>query len=295
MNSSRTLPAAAAAVEPQKPLRSSSRVTRWIINTLVFLFSLSCIFPLIWMLSTSFKSSVEFQKSIIRLPESINFDNYIKIMTHAKFFRYFSNSFIISVITLATVLVLSTVTGYFLSRFSFKGRTFIYVFLMLGLVVPTHAWLLPLFLPFREIGLLDRRITLVFPYVTFALPTAIFLIESFVRSIPEEMEESATMEGCGVWQSLFRIIMPLCKPILSTVLVLTFNASWNEFPFGLVLINRDALKTVPVALTMFTGAYTTDYPSLVSALIISIIPVILFYGLFSRKIMEGMTAGAVKG
>ena len=211
------------------------------------------------------------------------------------FFRYFTNSFIISAITLVTVLVLAMITGYFLSRFSFKGRNAIYVFLMLGLVVPTHAWLLPLFLQFRSLGLLDRRITLVFPYVTFALPTAIFLIESFVRSIPEEMEESATMEGCGVWQSLFRIIMPLCKPILSTVLVLTFNASWNEFPFGLVLINKDALKTVPVALTMFTGAYTTDYPSLVAALIISVIPVILFYGIFSRKIMEGMTAGAVKG
>ena len=128
---------------------------------------------------------------------------------------------------------------------------------MLGLVVPTHAWLLPLFVQFRTLGLLDRRITLVLPYVTFALPTAIFLIESFVRSIPEEMEESATMEGCGVWQSLFRIILPLCKPMLATIMILTFNSSWNEFPFALVLINRDALKTVPVALTMFTGTYTT--------------------------------------
>jgi raffinose/stachyose/melibiose transport system permease protein len=190
---------------------------------------------------------------------------------------------------------MALVTGYFLSRFCFKGRNALYVFFMLGLVVPTHAWLLPLFIQFRTVGMLDKRLSLILPYVAFALPTAIFLLESFIRSIPVEMEESATLEGCGIWQTLFRIILPLCKPMLSTVLILTFNSSWNEFPFALVLINKDSLKTVPVALTMFTGTYTTNYPHLVTALIISVIPVVFFYGLFSKKIMEGMTAGAVKG
>jgi raffinose/stachyose/melibiose transport system permease protein len=272
-----------------------TRFLKFISNSVVGFFSFSCIFPIIWMFYTSFKSSREYQKSIISFPEAPQIENYIQVLKHANFARYFSNSFIVSVMTVLFVLIMALVTGYFLSRFLFKGRNFIYIFLMLGLVVPTHAWLLPLFIQFRLLGLLDRRITLVLPYITFALPTAVFLLESFIRSIPTEMEESAVMEGCGIWQTLGRIIMPLCKPIIATVLILTFNSSWNEFPFALVLINKDALKTVPVALTMFTGTYTTNYPQLVTALIISIIPVVVCYVLFSRRIMEGMTAGAVKG
>jgi raffinose/stachyose/melibiose transport system permease protein len=109
------------------------------------------------------------------------------------------------------------------------------------------------------------------------------------------MEEAAMIEGSSIFHTILAIIFPLCKPILVTVLILTFNSSWNELPFGLVLINSDRLRTVPVALTMFSGTYTIDYPYLVTALVIAVFPVIIFYCFFSKKIMEGMTAGAVKG
>ncbi len=266
-----------------------------LLNLIVALFTVSCVFPIIWMSYTSLKSGQEYQENILSLPSSIYFDNYIQVMRNANFGQYFYNSFIVSLLTLVLVIIFASITGYFLSRFKFKGRKSIYAFFMLGLVVPTHAWLLPMFIQFNNLGILDKRITLVLPYVTFAMPTAIFLLESFIQSIPIEMEESASMEGCGVWQSLWKIILPLCKPMLATVLILTFNTSWNEFPFALVLITKDSLKTVPVALSMFTGTYTTNYPQLVTALVISIIPVVGFYALFSKKIMEGMVAGAVKG
>lgn len=266
-----------------------------LLNFIVSIFTISCIFPIIWMTYTSLKSNKEYQENILSLPSSINFDNYVQVMRNSNFGQYFYNSFIVSLLTLTLVIIFSLITGYFLSRFKFKGRKTIYAFFMLGLVVPTHAWLLPMFIQFNNLGILDKRITLVLPYITFAMPTAIFLLESFIQSIPIEMEESASIEGCGVWQSLWKIILPLCKPMLATVLILTFNTSWNEFPFALVLITKDSLKTVPVALSMFTGTYTTNYPQLVTALVISIIPVVIFYALFSKKIMEGMVAGAVKG
>jgi ABC-type sugar transport system, permease component len=267
-----------------------------ILGNLVFmLMSLGCIFPVIWVAYTSFKPLKEYNVSILSLPQSPTLANYDQILRTSKFLNYFANSAFTSLVTLVAVLALAFLTGYFLSRFKFRGRNLLYGFLMLGIVVPTHAWLLPVFIQFKTLGIYDKRITLLFPYIAFALPTAIFLIESFVRTIPVEMEESAMIEGCTVWSALRCIIMPLCLPILATVLILTFNGSWNEFPFAMVLINRDALKTVPVALTMFTGAYTTNYPQLVAALGIAILPVVVVYLAFSKNIMKGMTAGAVKG
>ncbi len=268
---------------------------KWLVNILFLLITFTCIFPVIWIGYTSFKPLLEYNKSIIKLPHHPTLENYRLILKTAKFGMYFTNSALVSLFTLLVVLLCSAVTGYFLSRFKFRGRNLIYGFLVLGVVVPTHAWMLPVFTQFRAIGLLDKRLTLVFPYVAFALPTAVFLIESYIRGLPEELEESAMMEGCSVWGSLMRIIMPLCKPILATVTILTFNGSWNEFPFALVLVNKNILKTVPVALTMFTGAYTTNYPMLVAALGIALLPVVLLYLFFSGKIMEGMVAGAVKG
>ncbi len=281
--------------EPVDWKKVGMKTRRNLANVIFLLITFTCLFPLVWIIYTSFKPLGEYNQSILKLPVHPTLENFRQILTTAKFGMYFSNSAIVSVLTLLTVLVCATVTGYFLSRFKFRGRNFIYAFLVLGVVVPTHAWMLPVFIQFRALHLLDNRLTLVFPYIAFALPTAIFLIESYIRSIPEEMEESAMMEGCSVWSSLYRIILPLCRPILATITILTFNGSWNEFPFALVLINKNALKTVPVALTMFTGAYTTNYPMLVAALGIALLPVIILYLLFSGKIMEGMVAGAVKG
>lgn len=264
-------------------------------NAAFMLMSLGCLFPVIWVAYTSFKPLTEYNVSILSLPKIPTLANYQQIISTSKFLNYFANSAAVSLVTLAIVLLLAFLSGYFLSRFKFRGRNFIYGFFMLGIVVPTHAWLLPVFIQFKALGLYDNRLTLIFPYVAFALPTAIFLIESFVQTIPVEMEESAMIEGCTVWSTLWHIIAPLCSPIIATVVILTFNGSWNEFPFAMVLINHDVLKTVPVALTMFTGAYTTNYPQLVAALGIAILPVIVIYLAFSNNIMKGMTAGAVKG
>ncbi len=275
--------------------RSGEGILRGVVNAAVLLFSLSCVFPVIWILYTSFKPLKAYNASVFALPKSLFLGNYEVILKNARFGMYFYNSLVSSLFTLALVVTFAFLSGYFLSRWQFRGRNFIYSFFMLGMVVPTHAWLLPVFTQFKKLGILDKRFTLVIPYVAFALPIAVFLIESFVRSVPREMEESAVMDGCSVWRSLASIIFPLCRPVVATVIILTFNNSWNEFPFALVLINRNVLKTLPVALTMFMGDYTTNYPQLIAALCISVAPVIAVYAAFSKLIVKGMVAGAVKG
>jgi raffinose/stachyose/melibiose transport system permease protein len=266
-----------------------------VVNAAVLSFSLSCIFPILWIAYTSFKSLREYSASVFALPAGLYLNNYAVILKNARFGMYFYNSLIVGLSTLALVLVFSFLSAYFLSRWRFRGRNAIYAFFMLGMVVPTHAWLLPVFIQFKKLYLLDKSITLVIPYVAFALPMAVFLIESFVRGVPKEMEESAVMDGCSIWRTLVSIIFPLCRPVIATVVILTFNNSWNEFPFALVLINKNVFKTVPVALTMFMGDYTTNYPQLIAALCIAVVPVVAVYLAFSKRIIQGMTAGAVKG
>ena len=278
-----------------KSIRRYFTPYRLITNLLVFIFSFTCLFPLVWMGYTSLKTNQEYTQSSLALPEALNFSNYYNVLVQANFGMYFTNSAITAITTMVVVVLFAFIAGYFLSRYRFKGRSLIYGFFMLGLVVPTYAWLLPIFIQFKQLGLLDHYWTLALPYSAFALPMSVFLVESFVKSIPTEMEEAAMIEGCSIINILRIIIFPLCTPILVTILILVFNNSWNELPFGLVLINLDELRTVPVALTMFTGTYTVDYPFLVTALVIAVLPVVLFYVFFSKRIMEGMTAGAVKG
>jgi raffinose/stachyose/melibiose transport system permease protein len=274
--------------------RNDVTVGKILLNVFILIFSLTCVFPIVWIAYTSLKTLPEYSKSALSLPHAPTFDNYLKIFKYTRFDIYFTNSVLVSVSTLTVVLLIAFVTGYFLSHYKFKSRNFIYAYFMVGMVIPTQAWLLPIFIQFKKLGILDRPFTLVLPYIAFALPTAIFLMESYVKGIPMEMEEAAIMEGCSWSRFMSSIMAPLCAPILSTITILSFNGSWNEFPFALVLLNSKELKTMPVALTMFSGAYTTNYTQMMAALTVAVLPVIIIYLLFSKQIIKGMTAGAVK-
>jgi raffinose/stachyose/melibiose transport system permease protein len=143
--------------------------------------------------------------------------------------------------------------------------------------------------------MVNNRFTLILPYIAFGLPVAIFLMESFIHSIPTEVEEASIIDGASLNKRLFKIVFPMCKPIISTVLILSFLNVWNEFPFALVLLTDDKLKTLPVSLTVFKGQYQISYPNIMAGLMLNSIPIIIFYLFFSKKVTEGMVAGAVKG
>ena len=266
-----------------------------IANGFVTLFSVTCIFPIIWMIYSSLKTDQEFSLDILSLPKKLIFDNYARAIEEGNIGSYFMNSMFNTLITVAVVIVIAFVTGYCLSRFKFRGRTFVYYMFLSGMLIPIYALLIPIFVEFKSLGLLNKRYTLILPYIAFALPVAVFLVESSVASVPIEIEEAACIDGSSFLHTMFAIVMPMCRPVLSTSAILTFLNTWNEFPLALVLIRSNSLKTMPIGLTNFVGSYTVNYPLMLAALVVSTLPVVIMYLLFYNQIMKGMTAGAVKG
>lgn len=266
-----------------------------ITNSILVLFSLSCVFPIIWMIYSSLKSSSEFNVSIILLPQKLIFQNYVNAIKVSHMENYFINSIFNALISLVFIILISFIIGYFLSRFRFRGRNLIYMIILFGMLIPIPSLLIPLFIQFKNLGMFDQRFTLIIPYVAFGLPFSTFLVESYIKGIPEQIEEAAVIDGSGFIRMLFAIVMPLSVPILTTIAILQFFTKWNEFPFALILVNSEKLKTIPLGLLNFSSQYSTDYPMKMAALTLAILPVILIYLFFNKRIIEGMIAGAVKG
>lgn len=264
-------------------------------NAFCWVLSISCIVPVIWMIYSSLKTDKEFAQSILALPSSPQWGNYVKAFIAGNMGTYAVNSLVNSVLTVFFTLVLAFTIGYTLSRFRFRGRSAVYFLFMAGMLIPIYALLLPVFIEFKYLNLINKAYTLLLPYISFALPVAIFIIESYVEGIPVDLEEAAYIDGCGTVRAMYTIIMPTCKPVLATSAILTFLNTWNEFPLALVLISNNKFKTVPIGLTFFRGAYATSYPLLFAALTIASLPVIVIYLVFGKQIMGGMVAGAVKG
>lgn len=271
------------------------KINKISLNIIVLLISLSCIFPMIWLGYSSVKSDREFNQSIISLPTEVHFENYIDAFKGSNMGLYSLNSFFNASVTVFFVIIISFVTAYFLARFKFRGNKFIYVLFLFGMLVPIHALMVPIFVQFRNLNLFDMRLTLIIPYVAFGLPFGIFLMESYIKTIPFELDEAAVIEGAGLVRIIFSIILPVAKPILIAVGVLNFFGNWNEYPFALTLINSHELKTIALGLMNFKGEYSASYTVQMAGVMMATVPIIVIYILFNKKIIEGMTEGSVKG
>lgn len=276
-----------------------SKIKRYLaeffVNVPIFLLSLTCIFPVVWLLYSSVKTDAEFNISPVSLPTKIHMDNFSMAFKRANFGTFVLNSLFNSVISLLLVLVISFILGYLLSRYRFFGRSIVYGVLMAAMMIPIYALIVPIFIQEKKLGLLNNHFSLIPVYVAMELPTSVFLIDSYIKGISVDLEDAASIDGASLPRTMFTIIMPICRPILSTVVILTFMHVWNEFPFAQVLLSKEELKTIPIGLTYFTSQYSTSYTLLLAALAMATIPVLVIYLFFYNKIMEGMMAGAVKG
>ena len=270
-------------------------IVRGFVNLIMLLFSFSCIFPILWLLSSSLKTQQEFAQSSMALPSALNLKNYISVFTETNMLRYIVNSLRNTVLSVGLIIIMAFTAAYVLSRYKFKGRNFIYNYFIIGMLIPIHALLVPMYVQFKQAGLTNHWYTLLLPYIAFGLPISIMLIESYISAVPKELEEAAAIDGSGFFMTIFKIIFPLTGPILATVAIIQFFAVWNEFSFALILVSKETLRTVPVGLTMFKGAYTIDYPRMMAGILVTMCPVMLLYFIFSRRIIESMVAGAVKG
>ena len=260
------------------------------------LYALTCIFPVIWLFYTTFKTQTEFSIDVFALPKSwTNFSNFQYVLTQMPIPKAMFNTLRITFIVMVCVIAFSFVNGYFLARFKFRGSRFLSVLYMSNLLIPIHAILVPIYILFVKIGLSNHWYSTILPCICLELTTSIFLVRSYVETIPREMEESASIDGSSFTRTMLMIVFPLVKPVLVTSGIISFFHIWNEFPFSLVLFSTEKYYTLPLMLMRFKGDYFTDYPRVMTSLFVSIVPALIIYSIFSKQIIKGMMAGALKG
>jgi len=266
-------------------------------NLILLVFSLSCIFPIVWMAYSSLKEKRAFNADIIGLPKAPTVVNYTRILSNSDYHLGASmwNSVRTTFLSILMIVIFSFVVGYILARVRFKLNRVLYVMFLMGMLIPIHSLLVPIYIVFKNCGINNRWFTLLLPYVSFGLPMGIFLVEGYVKGIPVSLEEAAAIDGSSFSHTLWNIIMPICQPILVTVAIIQIFSCWNEFSFALVLIKDVALQTVPLALTQFKGQFASDYPKQMAAMLITMSPIVVLYFAFSKQIIKGMVSGAVKG
>jgi len=267
----------------------------FLLNIVPILFSISCIIPVIWLFLSTLKTSAQFESSIIALPKSFNIENYKYVFETTPISRYIWNTLRNTAIILFLVLFFGFTNGYFLARFRFKLRTPLFGFYVSNLFIPIHALLVPTYIMFSFIGFTNKWYSTILPVASIELPVTIFLVTSYVSTIPKELEEAAAIDGSSFSRTLFSIILPIVTPVLVTAGIIAFFHCWNEFSYSLILFNKEKLYTISLALTRFKGENRIDYPKMMTAMIITMFPALLLYISFSKQIIKGMVAGAVKG
>ena len=251
--------------------------------------------PIGWIIMTSFKDRAGIYKSPFGWPESFHWENYVTAWTKGRLGIAMLNSLFVCVITLILTLVIGSMAAFAIARLKWKLSGAAMVYILVGMMIPVHCVLIPLFVRFASWNLNNNLWGLILPYLTFSLPVCVFIIAGFFRSIPNELLESACMDGCTIYQIFFRICFPLARTGLFVTGLMTFIGNWNELLLALVFISDGDKKTLPVALTKFVTPYQTNYDLMFPAIVIAIIPTIIVYCLFSNQIVDGLTTGAVKG
>ncbi len=256
----------------------------------------AALYPVFWMLSTGLKPP-EQAADWWGLPQSLYFGNFAKVWTEYEFPRWFANSLMISAGAVALTLTLGAPAGYALAGLRFRGRGTVFMLFAAGLMVPIHVTLIPLLKLFQSTGLYDTRLGMVLVYTAFSLPLAVVLFTGFFREVPREVLEAAALDGCGAGGTFLRVTLPLARPAVVGVTMITLVNVWNEFVFGLVLLQSPKNYTLPLGVNSLKGEYGfgADVPLMAAGLAIAVLPPLLVYAVAQRQLIRGITAGAVKG
>ena len=266
------------------------------VYAVLILWAAISLFPVYWMLTFSLKNNAEiFGENVIGLPKYWVWENYTRAMNTGNMPQYFLNSVIVTVSTILITLVASIMATYAMTRLDWKLSKTTHKFFMLGLTIPIHASIVPLYTTLARVHMLNSYWALIIPYSAFSLAMGILISVGFMGDIPYDLDEACFIDGCGVWGTFIRIIAPLMMPAVATVGIYTFLQCWNELMFANVFISKDSLKTLPVGVQALSGQYTTDWGPIGAALSIATIPTLLVYVFLSKQIQDSFIAGAVKG
>jgi len=262
----------------------------------LFFWMLVNLFPVYWMFTFSLKNNEEiFGSNVVGLPRHWLWSNYTQALNTGHMAKYFLNSTIVAVATILITLAVALMGTFALTRLIWKRRRTLNKFFMLGLTIPIHASIVPVYVTLSRLHMLNTYWALIIPYSAFSLSMAILVCTGFMNEIPRELDESACIDGCSIWGIFFRIIVPLMKPAVATVGIYTFLQCWNELMFANIFISKTALKTLPVGVQALSGQYTTDWGPIGAALVLATFPTLFIYIFLSKRIQESFIAGAIKG
>ncbi|MBE1440610.1 raffinose/stachyose/melibiose transport system permease protein [Paenibacillus sp. OAS669] len=254
------------------------------------------IVPLLWLMLFSLKNNEEiFNLAPFAFPERLRWENYEKVWTQGHISAYFFNSVWMTVVSVAVTVLLASLVTFALTRMKWKLQSLVLGIFMVGLMIPVHSTLIPLFSLFTQTHLTNHPLSIILTYIAFNLPITIMIMLGFYYTLPREVEEAAVMDGCSVNRIFFSIILPMTVSVLSTAVIINMIYNWNEFIFVNTFISSDKYKTLTVGIQNFIGQYTTDWGAIGATLMISILPILLAFVLLSNRIVEGIAAGSVKG
>ena len=253
------------------------------------------IIPIFTLVATALKHKKDFMSglSLFQLPAEIAWDNFSNAVTQGRLLLYMKNDLIVSFLKVPLGIFVGALASFALTRLNVKHRTGLFIFFLIGMMLPMQTALVPINIIYSKLHLLNTYFGLFYVYIGFGISYCILIMRGFMLGIPRELDEAAYIDGCTKWQLFYRVIIPVCKPAIATLFITDFLATWNEYLLASVIINDNKMKTVPVGLMTFVGEHGTDYGYLCAGVLVAVIPVMVVYLIFHRYFVEGMS-GAVK-
>ncbi|MNO30254.1 Inner membrane ABC transporter permease protein YcjP [compost metagenome] len=255
------------------------------------------LFPFLFVLFSSVKKDNNaIALNPFGIPKEFVFGNYVEAWVNAKISTYFFNSLYISILASVVSIILASMFAFAVTRMrQGKWNTILFTLVMVGMLIPNNALMLPIYTIVRKMGILNTHWALIIPYIANAIPFTIIILAAFMRSLPREIEEAAVMDGLKAPGIFARIIVPLTVPAMVTVFIVNFLGNWNEFLLANYFLSNDELRTLPVGMVQFRDQYQMNYAQMSAGIVFSVLPVIVIYAILQEKIIEGVTAGGVKG
>jgi N-acetylglucosamine transport system permease protein len=287
----------AESIELRRPPRTAGdKVVGAVSHTVLTIWSLLVVVPLVWVVMSSFKTTSEIFASPFALPSSLNFTNYANAWTTAGIGSFFFNSVIVVLGALFVTMLFGSMSAYVLARFTFPGSRVLYYLMLAGLTFPVFLAIVPLFFVLRGIGLLNTLPGLILTYAAFAFPFTVFFLFAFFRSLSKSIAEAAAIDGAGEWRTFFQVMLPMAKPGLATVAILNFVGLWNQFllPVALNTNRENYVLTQGMAAFASQAGYSVDFGALFAAVVITVIPVLIIYLIFQRQLQGSVSQGTNK-
>jgi raffinose/stachyose/melibiose transport system permease protein len=266
-------------------------------HIILLAYLIAILYPFVFVLFSSLKSdNQEIASNPFGLPSTFHFENYVEAWVNAKISVYFFNSLYIATLCSIATIIISSMAAFAITRMRYwKLSKGVFQFILIGMLIPGNALLLPIYILLKDVSILGTHLALIIPYTAGAIPFTVIILAAFMRAIPSELEEASVMDGLSAKGIFAKIIMPITVPALVTVFIVNFIGNWNEFLMANFFISTDELRTLPVGMVGFRDTYNTNYAQMSAGIVFSIVPVMVIYAVLQKQIIEGLTAGSVKG